>query len=79
MNSGNAFILCIVTNLMAQVHEKIRQADEICYIDASATFDPLNTSITLLYMSCAISAFSLEVFFTSDELEITLEKAVINL
>ena len=79
MNSKNAFILCIVTNLMARVHEKIRQAGEICYMDASAAFDPLNTSITLLYTSCAIGALPLEVFFTSDELEITLEKAVINL
>ena len=41
--SGKAFILCIVTNLMMRVHEKIRQAGEICYMDASAAFDPLNT------------------------------------
>ena len=75
--SGKAFILCIVTNLMARVHEKVIQASEICYMDASAAFDPLNTSITLLYTSCAVGALPLGVFFTSDELEITLEKAVI--
>ena len=75
--SGKAFILCIVTNLMARVHEKVVQASEICYMDASAAFDPLNTSITLLYTSCAVGALPLGVFFTSDELEITLEKAVI--
>ena len=75
--SGKAFILCIVTNLMMRVHEKIRQAGEICYMDTSAAFDPLNTSITLLYTSCAVSALPLGVLFTSDELEITLEKSVI--
>ena len=48
-------------------------------MDASASFDPLNTSITLLYTSCAASALPLGLFITSDELEITLEKAVCNL
>ncbi|CAG8629716.1 19316_t:CDS:2 [Gigaspora margarita] len=61
------FILCIVTNLMKRVHEKIRQAGELCYFDASAAFDPPNTSITLLYTSA---------FLTSDETEITIESAI---
>ena len=73
---GKAFILCIVTNLMARVHEKVLQAGEICYVDASASFDPLNTSITLLYTSCAVGALPLGLFITSDESEVTLEKAV---
>ncbi|CAG8773372.1 37186_t:CDS:2 [Gigaspora margarita] len=51
------------------------QAQEICYMDASASFDPLNTSITLLYMSCAAGALPLGLFITSNELEITIEKA----
>ena len=71
-----AFILCIVTGLMSRVHEKIPQASEICYMDASASFEPLNTSITLLYTSCAVGALPLGLFITSDESEITLEKAV---
>ncbi|GBC01562.1 hypothetical protein RclHR1_04230007 [Rhizophagus clarus] len=75
-NSGNAFILYIVTNLMARVNEKVHQAGKICYMNASAAFDPLNTLITLLYTSCTVGALPLGVFFTSDELEITLEKAV---
>lgn len=75
--TGKAFILCIVTNLMAQVHERVIQAGEICYMDASASFDPLNNSITLLYTSCAVGALPLGLFITSDELEVTLEKAVI--
>jgi hypothetical protein len=76
-STGKPFILCIVTNLMCRVHEKIPQASEICYMDASASFDPLNTSITLLYTSCAVGALPLGLFITSDELEITLEKSVI--
>ncbi|POG80618.1 hypothetical protein GLOIN_2v252347 [Rhizophagus irregularis DAOM 181602=DAOM 197198] len=76
-SSGSVFILCIVTNLMSRVHEKIRQSEEICYMDASAAFDPLNTSITLLYSSCAVGALPLGVLFTSDELEITLEKTIL--
>ncbi|CAB5353787.1 unnamed protein product [Rhizophagus irregularis] len=45
-------------------------------MDASAAFDPLNTSITLLYSICAVGALPLGVLSTSDELEITLEKAL---
>ena len=78
-HTGKAFILCIVTGLICRVHEKVPQACELCYMDASASFEPLNTSITLLYTSCAIGALPLRLFITSDELEITLEKAVINL
>ncbi|PKB99211.1 hypothetical protein RhiirA5_462455 [Rhizophagus irregularis] len=73
---GKSFILCIVTGLMCRIHEKVPQAGEICYMDASASFEPLNTSITLLYTSCAAGALPLGLFITSDELEITLEKAV---
>src|SRR6185437_13035826 len=73
---GKAFILCLVTGLMSRVHEKILQSGEICYMDASASFEPLNTSITLLYTSCAVGALPLGLFITSDELESTLEKAI---
>ena len=74
---GKSFILCIVTSLMYRVHQRVPQASELCYMDASASFDHLNTSITLLYTSCAAGALPLGLFITSDELEITLEKAVI--
>ncbi len=73
---GTAFILCIMTNLMCRVHEQVLQAGELCYMDASASFEPLNTSITLLYTSCSVSALPLGLFITSDEFEVTLEKAV---
>ncbi|CAG8847485.1 13803_t:CDS:2, partial [Gigaspora margarita] len=73
---GKAFILCIVTGLMSRVHEKIRKAGEICYVDASASFEPLNTSITLLYTSCIAGALPLGLFITSDELEITIKEAI---
>ena len=49
---------------------------ELYYMDASATFEPLNTSIILLYTSCIVGALPLALFITSDELEITLEKAI---
>ena len=78
-HNGKAFILCIVTGLMYRVHEKVPQARELCYLDASASFEPLNTSVTLLYTSCAVGALPLGLFITSDETEVTLEKAVINL
>ena len=58
------------------MHEKIPQAGEICYVDASSSFEHLNTSITLLYTSCTVGALPLGLFITSDELEITLEKAI---
>jgi len=56
------------------VHEKILQASELCYVNTSASFDSLNSSITLFYISYAVEALSLSLFITSDELEITLEK-----
>jgi hypothetical protein len=36
--NGKAFILCIVTNLMCKVHEKIPQVEELYYMNASASF-----------------------------------------
>ncbi|CAG8803904.1 37834_t:CDS:2 [Gigaspora margarita] len=47
---------------------------EICYVDASASFEPLNTSITLFYTSCIAGALPFGLIIISDELEITLEK-----
>src|SRR5438046_7164761 len=70
------FILCIVTGLMRRVHEKIHQAGELCYFDASAAFDPLNTSISLLYTSCSVGALPLGLFLTSDETQVTIENAI---
>ncbi len=72
-----SFILCIITNLMCCMHKKVFQAEELYYIDASASFDPLNTSITLLYTSWMAGTLLLGLFVTSDELEITLKKAII--
>ena len=45
-------------------------------MDASAFFEPLNISIILFYISCAVGALPIALFITSDELEITLEKAI---
>ena len=75
-HAEKAFILCIVTNLMFRVHEKVPQAAELCYMDALALFDPLNSSITLFYTSCAAGALPLGLFITSDELEIMLERSI---
>ncbi|GES83311.1 hypothetical protein GLOIN_2v1883854 [Rhizophagus clarus] len=63
-------------SLMCRVHKKIPQAGELYYMDTSASFEQLNTSITLLYTSCAVGALPLRMFITSDELETTLEKAI---
>lgn len=75
-NDRKSFILCVVTSFMCRVHEKIRQAGELCYMDASSSFEPLNNSITLFYTSCVIGALPLGLFITSDEFEVTLEKAI---
>ena len=71
-----SFILCIVTNLMHRVHKKVLQAIELCYVDALSSFDLLNSSITLFYISCAVRALPLGLFIISDELEIILEKVM---
>ena len=71
-----AFILCVITGLMNHVYEKVLQFGEICYIDALVLFEPLNTLIILLYTSYIVGALSLGLFITSDELKITLKKAL---
>ncbi len=45
-------------------------------MNTSASFDPLNSSITLFYTSCAVEALLLGLFITSDEFEIILEKVM---
>ncbi len=75
-NAKKAFILCVITGLMSQVYEKVSQAYEICYMDVSASFEPLNTSITLLYTSCTVGTLPLGLFITSNESEIILKKVV---
>ncbi|RGB23479.1 hypothetical protein C1646_774431 [Rhizophagus diaphanus] len=40
------------------------------------SFEPLNSSITLIYTSCAIGALPFGLFITSDKLKITLEKSI---
>ncbi|CAG8648451.1 3921_t:CDS:2 [Dentiscutata erythropus] len=75
-NTGDVFILCIVINLMVRVYERILQSGEIYYMDASASFNSLNTSITLLYTSCMAGALPLGLFLTSDKLELTIERAL---
>src|SRR6266498_795938 len=49
---------------------------ELCYVDASATFESLNTSVMLFCTSCIIGALLLALFITFDEFEVTLEKAM---
>ena len=61
---------------MSQVYKKVPQVAEICYIDKSASFKLLNTSITLIYTSCAVRALLFGLLMTSDKLEVTLEKVV---
>ncbi len=75
---GKVFILCIITSLISRIYEKIFQAEKLCYVDASASFELLNTLITLFYTSCTIKALLLELLVISDELEITLEKVIFN-
>lgn len=70
------FILCIIMSLMIRVHEKIRQAGELCFLDVYASFDPLNTSISLLYTSCMAGALPSGIFSTFDEAEVATENAI---
>ncbi|CAG8837753.1 8460_t:CDS:2, partial [Gigaspora margarita] len=74
LQSENVFILYIVTNLISRIHEKIRQSGELCYVDTSASFKLLNTSITLFYTSCITGTLPLGLIVISDKLAITLKK-----
>ena len=84
-NKGKAILqeydLCIekvfiLYGLINWVHEKILQFNEICYVDTSTSFELLNMSITLLYISYVIEALLFRLFIISDEFEIILEKAI---
>jgi len=63
---------------MNQVYEKVLQFEEIYYIDVLASFKPLNTLITLLYINYIVRTLLLGLFITSNKLKIILEK-VLNL
>jgi len=45
-------------------------------MDVSASFELLNTSITLLYTSCVTDMLPLGLFIISNELKITIKKAI---
>ncbi len=61
---------------MCRIHEKVLQTDKLCYVNALALFDPLNSSITLFYISYTIGTLLLDLFVISDELKIILKKAM---
>ncbi|CAG8769822.1 26358_t:CDS:2, partial [Gigaspora margarita] len=75
-NLGKVIQYFKITNLMDCVHKIIQQSGEICYVDALASFELLNTSITLFYASCIVGALSLSLLVTSNELELTLKKGM---
>ncbi|CAG8651955.1 6768_t:CDS:2, partial [Scutellospora calospora] len=62
--------------LMRRVYEKILEASELCYLNASAAFDLLNTSISLLYTNCSVGALLLEIFLTLNEAKVTIENTI---
>ena len=45
-------------------------------MNASASFESLNTLVTLFYTSCVVEALLIALFVTSDKFEVTLEKAI---
>ena len=45
-------------------------------MNALASFEPLNTSITLFYTSCVVGTLLLRLFIISNKFEVTLEKAL---
>jgi hypothetical protein len=72
---NQAFILIVVTKLMLKVHQYVQQAGEICYIDASSSFESNNIPFTFIYTSNVAGALPLGIIATSDQTERTLSLA----
>eukprot|EP00118_Oscarella_pearsei_P019528 m.208172 g.208172 ORF g.208172 m.208172 type:complete len:540 (+) comp39701_c1_seq9:1438-3057(+) len=65
-------VMAICTPLMARAHEKVVQAGEMAFIDATSTLDRCNTSVFILSASTPTSGIPLGVIVTSDERETTI-------
>ncbi|KAG0696236.1 hypothetical protein GWK47_026625 [Chionoecetes opilio] len=60
---------------MKRIHENLREAGEVVFVDATGCVDQLNTAVIPLLCSGPVGALPLAVLFTSSLDEATLTKA----
>ena len=75
-DKNTPFILCVCTPLVARVHEKVVQCEELVFCDSTASLDRFNTSVFILSTAHCASGLPLGVILTSDE---TLSNALVML
>ncbi|CAG8646091.1 3032_t:CDS:2 [Gigaspora margarita] len=66
----------VLLNLVIEMEKLDDKTGELCFLDVYASFDPLNTSISLLYTSCMAGALPSGIFSTFDEAEVATENAI---
>ncbi|CAG8828774.1 27977_t:CDS:2, partial [Gigaspora margarita] len=74
-DSGQLFVLAIVTNLIKCCHA-LQQASKLVYMDTTAGLDILNTTMTILSTSTSIGGLPFAIMLTSDKTSNTFTKAL---
>ncbi|KAG0717523.1 hypothetical protein GWK47_008026 [Chionoecetes opilio] len=72
--NDNQFCVALVTPFMKRIHENLREAGEVVFVDATGCVDQLNTAVIPLLCSGPVGALPLAVLFTSSLDEATLTK-----
>ena len=67
-------IIAIITPLMKRVHEKVQQAGELVFIDATSNTEEHNLKVFVMCTHSVAGALPLGVLITSDERESTLKQ-----
>ena len=75
--TGEPFILVIITPLMLRVHEKTCKAAELVFIDSSGGMEEYNLRVFLIVTHSPIGALPLGIIITSDETTETLVRSFV--
>ncbi|XP_041469625.1 uncharacterized protein LOC121419295 isoform X4 [Lytechinus variegatus] len=76
ITSDNKVVMAICTPLMKRVHEEVKHASELVFIDASSNMDRYGCSVFLLLTHSCAGGLPLGVLITSSEAEGVIEAAL---
>ena len=76
VTSENKVVMAICTPLMRRVHEEIKHASELVFMDASSNMDRHGCSVFLLLTHSCVGGLPLGVLITTSESEMVIEAAL---
>lgn len=75
-HNDERFCVVLVTHFMRRVHEHLREASEVVFVDATESVDQLNTAIIPFICAGPACAVPLAVLFTSSQDQVTLTRGI---